>query len=219
MRTLVASLAFVTVLAQASQPHLVSMQLGPVQDTDTLWQLATQARPDGQVAMVQVVYALWQANPQAFRQQNINMLRLGSQLTVPERSQMLATPVAKARQWYYQAIAAKTGTAAKPAPAVLNDAPVATTIDIADTPSATTVAANAPPVQPAKAIAVTAATAGPADSSATSQSAPADWLQQLSRDYTLTLQQRYYPQQGAQGQAKANTSLAFSAEWVWQSED
>ena len=45
------------------------------------------------------------------------------------------------------------------------------------------------------------------------------WQDNLSSDYSLTLQQRYFPQQGAQQQAKAHTALAFSAEWAWQSDD
>ena len=45
------------------------------------------------------------------------------------------------------------------------------------------------------------------------------WPNNLSSDYSLTLQQRYFTQQGAQQQAKAHTALAFSAEWAWQSDD
>ena len=45
------------------------------------------------------------------------------------------------------------------------------------------------------------------------------WPDNLSSDYSLTLQQRYFTQQGAQQQAKAHTALAFSAEWAWQSDD
>jgi hypothetical protein len=46
-----------------------------------------------------------------------------------------------------------------------------------------------------------------------------DWRQNLSADYNLTLQQRYYPQTGAQGQTSAHSSAALSAEWVWLSDD
>lgn len=45
------------------------------------------------------------------------------------------------------------------------------------------------------------------------------WQDNLSTDYSLTFQQRYFTQQGAQQQAKAHTALAFSAEWAWQSND
>jgi hypothetical protein len=46
-----------------------------------------------------------------------------------------------------------------------------------------------------------------------------NWRDNLTTDYNLTLQQRYYPQTGAQGQAKAHSSVAVSAEWVWLSDD
>mgnify|MGYP006191350989 FL=1 len=223
MHRLIPGFALMATLVTAAPTQADNVVLGPVQSTDTLWKLATQARPDEGVAMVQVVYALWQANPDAFSSQNINMLRAGAQLNVPQRSEMLATPVARARQWYYQAIAAKPGRLAKePAPIAKENtiptsmATVKTDAAVHQPAPATPVAAAATPTTPLH----TAQPSKPATSKATMpETADESWLQQLSRDYTLTLQQRYYPQQGEQGQAKSHSSVAFSAEWVWQSED
>lgn len=206
------SALFATTAIQAAEP-----MLGPVQSTDTLWSLATQARPDEGVAMVQVVYALWQANPGAFSQQNINMLRAGAQLIVPPRSQMLATPVVRASQWYYQAIDAKPGKLSK---AALNSA--VQTPAAAQLPAASPASTAAPEQTTATAPAPRQAAPEPTVTAVKQTEAPptsTSWLQQFSRDYTLTLQQRYYPQRGEQGQTKAHTSAAFSAEWVWQSDD
>jgi len=200
-------------------------QLGPVQATDTLWKLATTARPDNQVAMVQVVYALWQANPTAFRENNINYLLQGSQLQIPTREQMLATPVNTARQWYYQAIAGKP--VQPQAVAQISHAPA--------TAATTATPASAIPPADASAEAIAsqpltgqtmqptaAATSGIAVPDAPQQpdaQPQPSWTDNLSADYSLTLQQRYYPQSGLQQQANQHSSVALSAEWAWQSDD
>lgn len=216
MHQLISALVFCTVLAQA-QPQ----QLPPVQPADTLWKLATAARPDEQVAMVQVVYALWQANPQAFRANNINALQRGAVLKVPQRAQMLATPVSQARQWYYQAIADKPLGVVTPvqyinvaaAPVAENPSYAISTTSTTDTELATSAAQlSGAAILQRRAIATAQPEPGP-------EVTPNSWQQNLSSDYSLTLQQRYYPQQGEQGQAKAHSSVAVSAEWVWQSDN
>jgi hypothetical protein len=47
----------------------------------------------------------------------------------------------------------------------------------------------------------------------------APWYQDINADYSLQLQQRYYPQQGEPPQAQHYSSAAFSADWYWQSAD
>ena len=149
MHRLMPGFALMAVLVTAAPTQADNMVLGPVQSTDTLWKLATQARPDEGVAMVQVIYALWQANPDAFSGQNINMLHAGVQLNVPPRSEMLATPVARARQWYYQAIAAKPGRLAK--------APMPPAKENTIAASTATIKTNASVHQPSPAVPVAAA--------------------------------------------------------------
>ena len=211
MRALSIALLFATA-AQAS-----AQQLGPVRPADTLWKLATQARPDDQVAMVQVVYALWQTNPDAFMQQNVNALRTGATLTIPSREQMLATPAVKARQWYYQAIArkpiylpAETESAEKTSTELAEKLPIAAKpqVEPAETKVTTTVTA-----------APQATSQTPAENAAQDTEPTPNWRDNLTADYSLTLQQRYYPTEGEQGQATAHSSAALSAEWVWQSDD
>ncbi|MGP9799597.1 hypothetical protein [Rheinheimera sp. NSM] len=53
----------------------------------------------------------------------------------------------------------------------------------------------------------------------TAQDNPAPWYQDINADYSLQLQQRYYPQQGEPPQARHYSSAAFSADWYWQSAD
>ncbi|MDR6982209.1 FimV-like protein [Rheinheimera pacifica] len=216
MHQLISALVFCTALAQA-QPQ----QLPPVQPADTLWKLATAARPDEQVAMVQVVYALWQANPQAFRANNINVLQRGAVLKVPPRAQMLATPVSQARQWYYQAIADKPLGVVMPAQYInVAAAPVAENRrDAISTASTTDTELPTSAAQLSGAAILQRRAIPAAQPGHNPDVAPNSWQQNLSSDYSLTLQQRYYPQQGEQGQAKAHSSVAVSAEWVWQSDN
>jgi FimV-like protein len=217
MRSLICSMLFVSAIATAAA---AAAELGPVQVTDTLWKLATQARPDEQVAMVQVVYALWQANPRAFNQHNINALRAGSKLKVPTRQQMLAMPVAQARRWYQQALA---GHIAASDEAVAGQSKAHQPVSSIQQAPTGTAAASLPQhskaTLPMAAPVAVPATTEPAVMQQSDAAVQADWRQNLSADYNLTLQQRYYPQTGAQGQAKAHSSVALSAEWVWLSDD
>ncbi len=60
---------------------------GPVRRAETLWGIAQQVRPDSSVSMNQVMVSLFEANPDAF-DGNINRLRAGARLTVPDFSTM-----------------------------------------------------------------------------------------------------------------------------------
>ena len=61
---------------------------GPVRRNETLWGIAEGVRPDPSVSMNQMMMALYEANPDAF-EGNINRLRAGTILRVPERSDIL----------------------------------------------------------------------------------------------------------------------------------
>ncbi len=73
----------VTVSPAVSQPSAY----GPIQRSETLWAIAEQVRPDSSVTMNQAMVALYQANPHAF-DGNINRLRAGTTLNVPDRAGM-----------------------------------------------------------------------------------------------------------------------------------
>ncbi len=57
-------------------------QYGPVKPGETLWRIATRYQQPG-ISMSEMVEAIFRANPEAFDQQNINLLRAGSTLTIP----------------------------------------------------------------------------------------------------------------------------------------
>jgi len=65
-------------------------RLGPLSAQDTLWRLAEQARPDKRVNMYQMMFALYQRNPDAFLDDNFNHLKPGAFLEVPGIRDILA---------------------------------------------------------------------------------------------------------------------------------
>lgn len=72
--------------------------IGPVQATDTLWSLASVHRPDEAVSVQQMMIALLRANPAAFTESNVNMLKRGAVLRVPSAQEIGAVSRAEALQ-------------------------------------------------------------------------------------------------------------------------
>lgn len=64
--------------------------------SDTLWKIASEVRPDASVSMEQTMLGLLEANPSAFYDQNINNLKAGYVLRVPNREEMGAVSQAEA---------------------------------------------------------------------------------------------------------------------------
>ncbi|MEP1216045.1 MAG: FimV/HubP family polar landmark protein [Marinobacter sp.] len=61
-----------------------SRTFGPTGPSDTLWNIAASVRPDSSVSIQQVMLALQDANPDAFIGGNINRLKRGEVLRVPD---------------------------------------------------------------------------------------------------------------------------------------
>ena len=66
------------------------MTYGPTQRNDTLWNIASNLRPDDSVSVYQMMMALLKENPQAFYDNNVNSLKAGYVLRVPEKSVVMA---------------------------------------------------------------------------------------------------------------------------------
>lgn len=71
--------------AVAGGAYSAGTQVGPMQATDTLWSIASNYRPDESVTVQQMMLALLRANPEAFGESNVNLLRRGAVLRLPER--------------------------------------------------------------------------------------------------------------------------------------
>ena len=98
-------------------------EYGPTKRNDTLWSIAKQVRHDG-ASMHQMMMALFRSNPEAFINSNINNLKTGQVLRIPERDEVLTLAQREAVNAYtkqvqeWQADRETVQTPAKPAETV-----------------------------------------------------------------------------------------------------
>jgi pilus assembly protein FimV len=89
---------------------------------DTLWGVASKVRPDSSVSHEQMMLAILKANPDAFVGRNINGLKAGQELHIPEKSEVmslsrkeaLAAVAAEHVAWQSRLNQAQQKTAVKP---------------------------------------------------------------------------------------------------------
>ena len=62
-------------------------EYGPVQSNETLWKIADRLRPAG-ISIHQMMVALYKANPDAFLNNDINLLKKGRVLRIPEENEI-----------------------------------------------------------------------------------------------------------------------------------
>jgi pilus assembly protein FimV len=77
---------------------------GPVQRGETLSQIARGVRPDG-VSVEQMLIGLFRSNPDAFIRKNMNLVRSGKILRVPEKEEVAAIPQEEAVKEYRAQVA------------------------------------------------------------------------------------------------------------------
>lgn len=82
--------------AQTQAPVISNASTITVNAGDTLWELAQRVRPDTSVSIQQTMVALQRMNPQAFIAGNINRVRRGEVLQVPELSDIRRIAAAEA---------------------------------------------------------------------------------------------------------------------------
>ena len=81
----------------APQARAISgREYGPVGDGETLWSIARAALPADDVTMNQMIIAIVELNPGAFRDRNINLLLRGARLQMPTAEQVRALDAAAA---------------------------------------------------------------------------------------------------------------------------
>ncbi len=73
-------------LQRQFQRDIQSGNYGPIASSDTLWNISQNYRPNSSVSIYQVMQAIFELNPDAFEQQNINLLKNGSMLTMPSEN-------------------------------------------------------------------------------------------------------------------------------------
>jgi len=77
-------------------------QYGPVKRTETLWVIAARERPDSSVTVEQMMMALLHANPEAFQHGNVNFLKQGALLDVPDYETITQLSSSDARRAFLQ---------------------------------------------------------------------------------------------------------------------
>ena len=95
-RTTAGRRATAPVAAGPSSPDTAASSYGPVERGETLWPIAKKLKPRG-ITTRQMAMALLRANPHAFIDGNINRLRAGVTLEVPQRSFIEELDAASAR--------------------------------------------------------------------------------------------------------------------------
>ena len=76
----------------------VGGEYGPTTRSDTLWEIALKARPDRSVSPQQVMLAIQDMNPNAFMNGNINRLKTGQVLRLPDLEQIQQRSLSQAIQ-------------------------------------------------------------------------------------------------------------------------
>lgn len=115
-----------------------------VQRNDTLWRIASSANPGPRRVVNQTMIALFRANPAAF-DGNINKLRAGSVLRIPELTEIEAVSTSEASAEVARQAAEWSGATPTQAAAEADRLRLVTP---AETPAAPTAAAPATPAQP-----------------------------------------------------------------------
>ncbi len=86
--------------SSAAEPENVmrSSVVGPVASGQTLWSIASAWRTSNSLSMNQVMLAILDRNPQAFIDNNVNQLRRGAELSMPDSDQVAAISPAEANR-------------------------------------------------------------------------------------------------------------------------
>lgn len=101
-RTAPSSVVTASPKAVSAKPALSGDQY-EVRANDTLWEIALRARPNSSVSVHQSMMALYRANPEAFINGNINKLRRGQVLRIPDASDMTSVAKTEAVSQFAQA--------------------------------------------------------------------------------------------------------------------
>jgi pilus assembly protein FimV len=106
------------IIAEQDQPakksKVAAGTYGPVGDKDTLWDIALAVRPDSSASVHQTMLALQRLNPDAFIRGNINLLKKGQVLRVPDASEISSISQSDAVRQFNTQVAEWSGGTANP---------------------------------------------------------------------------------------------------------
>lgn len=133
-----------------------SVAYGPVKAQETFWSIAAKLRPNPSVTMDQMLWALYNNNPQAFEGNRISGLLKGSTLKVPALSTITAVSPVAAKEHLQALQGHRTATPKKAAPEK-----VAPVVSAEEAPAAPVAAPKAAPAVAPKSVSKAAAPAVP----------------------------------------------------------
>lgn len=96
---------------------------GPVKAQETFWSIASKLRPNPSVTMDQMLWGLYNANPQAFEGKRITGLLKGATLKVPALNTITAVSPAAAKEHLQALQGHRTGSIKKAAPVAAVEEP------------------------------------------------------------------------------------------------
>lgn len=106
-------------LATGETPPAKKQVYGPVKRAETLWVIAQKTRPSKSIPITQMIMAIHQENPDAFVRGNINLLKQGATLTIPDQRKIIGLTSGTATKLYSeqdQAWKGQQSTTIKPEP-------------------------------------------------------------------------------------------------------
>ena len=71
---------------------------GPVKNGETMWTIAEEVKAGSSMAVAQVMMAIFKQNPDAFMENNINLIRAGQTLQIPSEGEITSTSRSVAEQ-------------------------------------------------------------------------------------------------------------------------
>ena len=106
---------------------------GPIDEQDTLWRIASRYRQNPDLSVYQVMQAIYQLNPQAFEQNNFNLLVDGATLRLPSERYIARIDKARAKQRADKDDAQFTQLAKEPANNIKPTVPLVNQEELSDT--------------------------------------------------------------------------------------
>lgn len=79
-----------------TQINAAEVHYGPTKDNDNLWDISSRYQQSKGSRIVKWIFAIYKANPTAFKGDNLHQLKLGSKLTIPRLEKIRETDYDKA---------------------------------------------------------------------------------------------------------------------------
>lgn len=79
-------------------PAKAEISYGPVKAGQSLWEVAEEIRPDTSISIEQLIYAIYNLNPDAFQSGNMNLLKKGTYLNIPDNNTLIKASSAEAKK-------------------------------------------------------------------------------------------------------------------------